>query len=185
MAFIMSLPGPNTTMLNCRAIPPESWEQAREALVFYFQRRHGLSKAEDLAHDTLHAILLRDDFEFAEEGQFLRVCYGFARRILLASYREKAGHAEVALISAAAPSGAGKVARMDEAETQVYFSEVCRTAQAHLTPEDWALVEKLINGEPVDAAERFCNSNAYRVHLHRLRRKLARLTGWRDGDQKV
>jgi hypothetical protein len=172
-------------MLNCRAIPPESWEQAREALVFYFQRRHGLSKAEDLAHDTLHAILLRDDFEFAEEGQFLRVCYGFARRILLASYREKAGHAEVALISAAAPSGAGKVARMDEAETQVYFSEVCRTAQAHLTPEDWALVEKLINGEPVDAAERFCNSNAYRVHLHRLRRKLARLTGWRDGDQKV
>jgi len=185
MAFIITLPGSNTTMLNCRDIRPELWEQAREALVFYFSRRHGFDKAEDLAHDTLHAVLLRDDFLFGEEDQFLRVCYGFARRILMASFRQKAAQAEVALISAAAPSGDGKLARMDEAETQVYFGEVCRTAKAHLTPEDWKLVQKLIDGEPVDSAERFCNSNAYRVHLHRLRKKLARLTGWRGEDEKV
>ena len=69
-------------MPTCRSLSPDAWEQARQALVFYFSRRHGLANAEDLAQETLAAFWKREDFEFEREEDFLRVCYAFARRIL-------------------------------------------------------------------------------------------------------
>jgi len=55
-------------MINCRSVSPKTWEHARQALVFFFTRRHGLYGAEDLAHETLAAILGREDYRFEQEG---------------------------------------------------------------------------------------------------------------------
>src|SRR5579864_726204 len=80
-------------MANCRSISPEAWAHARESLVFYFSRRHARSDAEDLAQETLLAVWNREDYEFEKEEDFLKVCYGFARRILLEGYRDAHRHA--------------------------------------------------------------------------------------------
>src|SRR5260370_399388 len=74
-------------MINCRSVPPKTWEYARQALVFYFTRRHGLSDAEDLAQETLATILSREDYHFEKEEDFLKVCYGFAGHILQTARR--------------------------------------------------------------------------------------------------
>jgi len=171
-------------MLNSRSIPPEMWEQARQALVFYFQRRHGFSNAEDLAHDTLEAVWTREDFTFAEEKQFLRVCYGFASRISMEGRRRTRKHSGSEL-DPATPGAERKVAGMEQAEARVFLNDVRRTAKQRLSEEDWALVELLLQGEGLDKAGKFVNSSRFRVHLHRMRRKLARLTGWRMRQAKV
>ena len=80
-------------MANCRSIPPAAWEHAREALIFYFSRRHGLTDAEDLAQDTLATLWSRDDDEFEKNDDFLRVCYGFARLVSQKGYRQAQKHA--------------------------------------------------------------------------------------------
>jgi len=170
-------------MLNSRSIRDELWEQAREALVFYFLRRHGLPNAEDLAHDTLQALWSRD-FAFEKEDQFLRVCYGFASRISKQGYREARKHAAGAL-DAAPPASEGKVAGMVEAEARVFLDDVCRTAEAHLSAEDWELVQRLVEDDRPGLSGGFGNSGRFRVHLHRMRRRLARLTGWRGRRAKV
>jgi hypothetical protein len=171
-------------MLNSRSIPPELWEQARQALVFYFLRRHGFSNAEDLAHDTLQAVWIREDFTFAEEGQFLRVCYGFASRISMEGRRKTLKQAASELGSCA-PAPDGRVAGMAEAEARVFLGEVRRTAKTNLSAEDWELVSLLLEGERPQPAGRFRNPNQFRVHLHRMRRKLADLTGWRGRSSRV
>src|SRR5690349_564754 len=74
--------------MNCRSVSPKTWEYARQALVFYFSRRHGLSNSEDLAHETLASILSRDDYQFEKEEDFLKVCYGFACHVLQTARRE-------------------------------------------------------------------------------------------------
>src|SRR5437879_3933453 len=77
-------------MANCRDIPPALWAQAREALIRYFASRAGAADAEELAHETLVAVLQREDYEFKGPEDFLKVCYGFARNVHMASRRKLA-----------------------------------------------------------------------------------------------
>lgn len=165
------------SMLNSRSIRAELWEEAREALEFYFRRRHGAKDSEDLAHETLQAILIREDYLFEEEDQFLRVCYGFAKRISKKGRRDATLH-EATARDAAAFGADEKVNGMSGVEARIFLDDIRRTAEAVLTPRDLKIVELLMEGERPGLGGRFRNSNQLRVHVHRIRRKLAQITGW-------
>jgi|HubBroStandDraft_1064217.scaffolds.fasta_scaffold448395_2 hypothetical protein len=166
-------------MPNCRSIPPAVWGQAHDALVFYFSRRHGIANAEDLAQETLAAVLSREDFEFAKEGDFLKVCYGFAGRISQAGYRQLQKHAASELD----PDFHKPVSRrfcLNPTEMAILLDEVLRTGESRLSEKDWALIKQSIAWDPAPVADpqNLSDANKTRVRLHRARRKLAKLTGW-------
>jgi hypothetical protein len=166
-------------MPNCRSIPPAVWGQAHDALVFYFSRRHGIANAEDLAQETLAAVLTREDFEFGKEEDFLRVCYGFASRISQAGYRQVQKHVAAALD----PDFHKPVSRrfcLNPAEMAILLDEVLRAGESQLSEKEWALIKESISTDPAAVANRQNpgDANNARVRLYRARRKLAKLTGW-------
>ena len=166
-------------MPNCRSIPPAVWKHATEALVFYFSRRHCRNDAEDLAQDTLAAVLTREDFEFEKEEDFLRVCYGFAARISQAGYREARKHA-AGVLDPDFGRPPTRRSLLNSAEASVLLEEVLRTAQSALSEKEWALIQRAAIADPADNPRppSPAAANNIRVSLHRARRKLAKLTGW-------
>ena len=171
-------------MLTSRSIPPDLWEQARRALVFYFSRRHGFTNAEDLAHDTLQAVWIREDFIFEKEEQFLRVCYGFASRVSLEGHRQVRRNAAISLDSGK-PVEKVRAVGLSELDTHIFVEDVRRVAESRLTSEDWEMVRLLMEDERESAAGLWGNANMFRVRLHRVRGKLAELTGWTAGKKKA
>ena len=167
-------------MANCRSISDEGWAQAREALVFYFSRRHGVHEAEDLAQEALAALLTREDYEFEREEDFLRVCYGFARLISQKGYRQSRKHAGDEL-SEATPAGSGEHGSPVNTEMRILLGEVVRLARAALPVNEWQLIHQAAVTDRATLANELNlgDANNVRVRLHRYRKKLAHLTGWR------
>jgi len=166
--------------LNCRLVSPETWEHARQALVLFFAHRHGAANAEDLAQRTLMKILSRDDYEFAKEEDFLKVCYGFASLINRERYRETLKHSAVPLEFEPESGGLG-TRGLRETEMKVFLDEVLRAGKERLGHRDWQILQKAVSADAKTLAVEFDlgDANNARVHLHRLRRKLAEITGWR------
>jgi DNA-directed RNA polymerase specialized sigma24 family protein len=165
-------------MANCRSISPEAWAHARESLVFYFSRRHTRSDAEDLAQETLLAIWNREDYEFDKEEDFLKICYGFARLIAKEGYRESRRHAAAALEpSLPAPPHEGSSPRSIEA--RLLLEKVCAIGESQLRDEEWRMIRQSMDRDRAGMAQDFKvrDANNMRVRLHRVRRKLAKLTG--------
>lgn len=171
-------------MINCRSVSPKTWECARQALVFYFTRRHGLSGAEDLAHETLAAILIRDDFEFEREEDFLKVCYGFATHVLQSARRDTA-KGTIDSLDFAATARTTEAQGLKDAELCVFLDEVFRVGRDQLREVDWQLIQQslVLDGDRVGCADESdpAGSSNARVKLHRARKKLAQLVGWRKG----
>jgi DNA-directed RNA polymerase specialized sigma24 family protein len=168
--------------MNCRSIPKQTWEHLRRSLVFYFSRRHCRSDAEDLAQETLLALWNRADYEFEKEEDFPRVCYAFAARILLARRHNAQRHASVELD----PSLAGSqdtVAGLKSSEVAVFLEEVQRLGQSQLNCREWQLIHDAMESSPTPEIDRSDPRKAanLRVYLHRARKKLALLSGWRKG----
>jgi hypothetical protein len=172
-------------MLTCRSISPRAWEQARNALTFYFSRRHGIDNAEDLAHDTLAAILSRDDFEFEKEEDFLRVCYAFAARVSQSGYRKARKHAASTLDPAVhEPSqrtGGPGLKGMNSTEIKLLLDEVMHIAGTNLREKDWEAICLGVraDGLAADSENSSESGNTFRVRLFRARKKLVQLTGWK------
>jgi DNA-directed RNA polymerase specialized sigma24 family protein len=168
-------------MPNARSMPPEAWEQATKALVFYFSRRHGLMNAEDLTQETLAALLSRDDYEFQSSSEFLQVCYGFARKISQEGIRKARKHAAEPL-DPAAVGPEHHASSMKATEMGILLDEVYKVAKANLSQKEWRLIELAADSDRGTLAVdlKMGNANNVRVHLHRARRKLAMLTGWRE-----
>ena len=165
-------------MANSRSISPEAWAHARESLIFYFSRRHARADAEDLAQETLLTIWNREDYEFDREEDFLRVCYGFARRISQEGYRETYRHAAESLDdSMAAPQHEWSSARATEA--RILLEKVCEIGSSQLSEKDWQIVQQAadLDRAPMGRELKIGNANNMRVRLHRARRKLAKLAG--------
>lgn len=166
-------------MPTCRSIPAEAWEHARQALVFYFSRRHGFSDAEDLAQEALATLWGREDYEFQKEEDFLRVCFGFARLVSLQGYRRSQKHAgdEMDGVEPAPSQGEGSAV---QTEMRILLDQVCRMGASKLNEKDWELIRHAAAGDRAAAAEALDigDANNLRVRLHRARKRLARLTGW-------
>lgn len=167
-------------MPNSRGIADRTWAHARQCLIFYFSRRLGISNAEDLAHDTLAAVWSRDDYEFAHERDFLRVCYGFAANILKQGVRGPYGRFIYSHDLTARPLPAGEARGLKGAEINVFLEELRRKAETELPEGDWDLIEEAaFDDGPSSTAADPAEANRLRVRLHRARKKLARMTGWR------
>jgi hypothetical protein len=164
-------------MLNSHSIPSELWAQARERLIFFFSRRLGLQNAEDLAHNTLLAIWVRNDFEFIEEEDFFKVCYGFARNILLEGYRDMKNQESVELHPEMKQKILG-VQGLQGSEAAAFLREVIKCGEELFDTEEWALIEAATNRDANDAPI----SSQHRTKMHRIRKKLAELTGWRRSE---
>jgi DNA-directed RNA polymerase specialized sigma24 family protein len=161
-------------MLNCRSIPPEKWLHARKALVYFFSRR-GASNPEDLAQETLMTVWSRDDYQFEQEDDFLKVCYGFAKNILLEGYRvSRKQAAEGTILSV--ESHARGIQGLEGNEARVFLEEVCRRADAELREEEWAAIQAAVDRDQQDQPV----EGKQRVRLYRARKKLAKLTGWHN-----
>lgn len=160
-------------MLNCRSIPPEKWVHAHKALVLFFTRK-GVLNPEDMAQETLVALWSREDYEFEKEDDFLRVCYGFAKNVLLEGYRTNRKHAAEEL-DLSVESRIQGVQGLEGSEVSVFLEEVCRRADAELQQEERAAIQAAIHRDSKDQAV----DTKQRVRLYRARKKLAKLTGWR------
>jgi len=160
-------------MLNCRSISTDLWVQAHKSLVYFFRGKRNVADPEDLAQETLTAVWSRADYFFEKEEDFLKVCYGFARKILQAKYRERQKHAADEL-SDVVEAPERSMQGLNGDEVRLFLEEVGRVAEAELQAEDLELIKISVEREHSDepAAVR------HRVRLHRARKKLAKLTGW-------
>lgn len=161
-------------MPNSRSIPPETWVHASKALIYFF-RGKGVLNPEDLAQETLMKVWSREDYEFENQDDFLKVCYGFAKKILLEGYRVSRKHAAEES-GCAVESRLKGIQGLEGNEVRVFLEEVCLRADAELQEEEWAAIQAAIDrdsqGHPVEGKER--------VRLYRARKKLAKLTGWHN-----
>jgi hypothetical protein len=164
-------------VLNCRSIPDSVWAHARQALLSYFAWR-GVSNAEDFAQDTLAAFWANDSYEFEREEDFLRICYAFARRSLMAGRRKEQKHSAEEL-DPGLPAPAGNTLGLNPAELAIFLKETVEAAQSAWSKPDWKAMANGAREEecmPADAA----GANRRRVRRHRARRRLAQLTGWKS-----
>ena len=166
-------------MPTSRSIPPEAWAHAREAVRRYFVSRQCSMNAEDLAQTTLLKVWEREDYEFTLMEDFLRVCLGFARMVALEHQRLRLREHAPLDFDAPAPAHSADSHRAMDARMQL--EDVCRTGEANLKREDWQMIcDAAAAGDAVVApAESAAEANRRRVSLHRARRKLGFLTGWR------
>jgi DNA-directed RNA polymerase specialized sigma24 family protein len=167
-------------MIDCRSISPETWKHAHAALVLYFRHRCGFRDAEDQAQETMTAIWQRQDYQFESEEDFLKVCHGFARKIRFEALREAKKHAAGILDPNLPDTGGAGGARSIEAK--ILLREVRRLGEQQMDEEEWDVIwlhamqaESGVRPASVDARE----ANRMRVRLHRFRRKLSELVGWR------
>lgn len=166
--------------MNSRDIDAETWERVRQCLVFYFSRRHGLNSAEDLAQETLMTLWKREDYQFEKEEDFLRVCYGFASYVLRQGYRREQVHAGKEL-DPKMPAPSSSMNRLRGAEIGVFLEEVRRIGKLELTDSEWQVIEQAATADRTVLLKQLNlkDANSLRVHLHRARKKLAKITGWR------
>jgi hypothetical protein len=177
-----------TNVFTCRSIKPEAWARAREALVFYFSRRHGSNRAQDLAQDTLANVWSRADYEFEKEEDFLRVCLGFARMISHTGYRQAQRDAEHVALVGEAPSPGHHSASARATEERILLQQICALGETQLRQQDWQLVVQAATEDgPIEGLSP-PERNRLRVALHRARQKLEKVAGWKreenDGSLK-
>lgn len=159
-------------MVNSRSIPPDTWVHAHKALVHFFTRK-GVLNPEDMAQETLLTLWSREDYQFQKDDDFLKVCYGFAKKILLEGYRVNRKHvAEELDLSVESPVQG--LQGLKGTEVSVFLEEVCRRANAELQEEERAAIRAAIDRERADQPV----EGKQRVRLYRARKKLAKLTGW-------
>ncbi len=161
-------------MLNCRSIPAEKWIHAHKTLVYFFTHK-GVLNPEDMAQETLMTVWSREDYQFEKEDDFLKVCYGFAKKVLLEGYRVGRKHgAEELDLSVASPTQS--VQGLEGSEVSVFLREVCSHADKELQEEERLAIQAAIDrdrqDQPVEGKQR--------IRLYRARKKLGKLTGWRN-----
>jgi hypothetical protein len=160
-------------------MPPAAWSDARLKLVHFFSRGRVLYNAEDLAHDTLAALWSRDDYEFRSESEFGLVCYGFAKRVLQASFRRECRNACEDLTDSAGPVQVNAFG-LNRAEMAIYLDEVLTLGNSQLREREWKMIQSGVLDDRETLARKFAlgTANNARVHLSRARKKLALLAGW-------
>lgn len=140
-----------------------------------------MDHADDLAQETLTAMWTRD-FEFEKEEDFLRVCYGFARRISQSGYRQTRKHA-AAELHPNIPEPDASLKGFSSRELGVLLEDVLRIGKTQLKQTDWATICEAVTseGQLVKSQRSPLEANRFRVRLSRARQRLMRLTGLEKG----
>jgi DNA-directed RNA polymerase specialized sigma24 family protein len=169
--------------MNCRSIPHETWEHVRRSLFFYFSRRRLRNDADDLTQETLYAVWNRHDYEFEKEEDFPRICHAFARLILKSRLRAQTRLPAAELDPSMAEPQAD-IAGMNSSEMAVYLDQVRQMGRSRLNDREWRLIEDAMEADGASAAasQDPRKGGNLRVYLHRARKKLARISGWRSAD---
>jgi hypothetical protein len=128
-----------------------------------------------MAQETLMTVWSREDYQFENEDDFLKVCYGFARNILRDGYRVDRKHAAEEL-DLSVKSPVQSIQGLEGSEVSVFLEEVCRRADAELQEEERAAIQAAIDRDSQDHPV----ESKRRVRLYRARKKLAKLTGWHN-----
>lgn len=165
-------------MPNCRSISQETWAKARQRLIFYFSRRHCRSDAEDLAQETLLAILKREGYEFEKEEDFFKICYGFAENISKQDYREARRRTAAVSLEMEVPIAAPQhqTGSQRAIESGILLEEVLQAGESQLVKKDWEVIKQTIRSDRTLAKNlELKEMNNLRVRLHRIRKKLASL----------
>jgi DNA-directed RNA polymerase specialized sigma24 family protein len=158
-------------MPNSRTIPPEAYAHAREALFRYFASRYGRADADDLSQEVLCRLFEREDYEFDNPADFLRVCKGFARKVAQERFRAQSRYGSLDYDVPAPVHGANG---QRDIEARVLLDQICRKGREGLRSADWraicnaATLEETstegLPGRPATPRER--------IFLHRARAKL-------------
>ena len=168
-------------MPTCRDIPPDKWEHARNALIYSFTHRYrySLDEADDLAQDTLAAVLSRPDYEFASVDDFLRVVRAFAKKVVLANWRRAAKQTVGAADGEFPPAASRKPFGLTPVEMGILLDEVARRVKKELTERERQVLEQSDQEDRESAAKRLGlrDANHFGVILHRARKKIAKIVG--------
>jgi DNA-directed RNA polymerase specialized sigma24 family protein len=163
-------------MPTCRDISQEMWTQAVQVLIVFF-RHHGVTDADDLAQETLLRILQRNDsFPFEKEEDFPKVCYGFARNVLLEN-RRKIRRNAWDLLDPDMPAPQHQFGGARATEDRIFLEEVWNIGQTQLKKKEWEAIQQGAEDDRTTMPDRLNmgTANNVRVQLHRARRKLARI----------
>jgi DNA-directed RNA polymerase specialized sigma24 family protein len=167
-------------MPKAKLMPDAVWDHARRALDQYFSRRH-TNDAEDLVQDTL-TILLSSNYDFGDETEFMKICYGCAKHVLYREYRrEKKESGQVFDEGTFASWPGGKA--LTQTEMSILLEEVLQVGGSKLAEKDWSLIQHTAEGDSPERSELaqkldLGNPNNLGVRLLRARDRLALLTGW-------
>jgi DNA-directed RNA polymerase specialized sigma24 family protein len=160
-------------MLDCRSIPDALWEEASKRMFFFFLHHLGSENADELAQETLLAVWKRKDYKFEKEEDFLKVCHGFARKILLQAIKKKYELKPIELDPDTARKTSGPPG-LEGAEVTAFLKEVWEISKWRLDEEERSLIESVIKRDRNDRPL----SGRDRIRLYRLRKKLAKIIGW-------
>jgi hypothetical protein len=171
------------TMITCRDIPPEVWAMAYDALVRHFTGAYAVARspsvsADDLAQDTLVAILRRSDYRFDCSENFLKVCLAFARNIESQNWRE-VNRRSMERLDFDTPMRSAGASGLEGAEVATFLQEVLRVGKEVLAEKDWQLLNRatVCTGSELAAEFGFKDAQSLRVYLHRLRKSFAKMVG--------
>jgi len=103
-----------------------------------------------MAQQTLMTVWSREDYQFEKEEDFLKVCYGFARKILLEGYRVNREHA--AEDPDVVESRVQAIQGLRGNEVSVFLEEVCRRAATELQEEEWAMIQAAVQRIRIEIA---------------------------------
>jgi hypothetical protein len=85
-------------------------------------------------------------------------------------------------INAVLEAGCSEMHGLEDAELNVYLNEILRLGKDQLRDADWQLIQRsMVLDDNRGAGRNPAGNNNTRVKLHRARRKLAQLVGWRQG----
>lgn len=121
------------------------------------------------------ALWIREDFEFEKEEDFFKICYGFAKKVAQGAQRTQ-NRQECVEFDPETPGRISSVKGLEGAEMKTFLEEVMRIGKAELEEEEWELITLATNRE----GEAGPVPTKLRVRMYRIRKKLAKMTGWKE-----
>jgi DNA-directed RNA polymerase specialized sigma24 family protein len=137
--------GPEPPLAAQEGISDEAWEEAKSRLNFYFGH-HGGASREDQCQETLTRVLswIRAGNQIEGKDGFQKLCYGFARKVLLESL-ERSRRKQTDQLDSDLPDKEGKTLGLSRREVAVWLNEIL----ALLSPPDREII---LAAEVMDAA---------------------------------
>ena len=160
--------------MTSETIPEEVWNQATKALTRFFGSKGCGDRVSDLVQDTLTRISGRTEYRFEEEEDFLRLCHGFARMILLEDRRKWNRNRSAVEYDDSALYGGSRPKSLSGVERQLHNRKLLELLKPCLKEEDWRMLEDSLEMDRETQARKLgvSNANAMGVRIFRALEKV-------------